>query len=139
MREGVGPARPMLPERQRTANHVDQCDRVDRNEMSSCRSSSTCSRTLFFPFGRPHGGSTNASFFVIFGICAGLLLLSTVASAAEQDGDRLGNFVYFCFSLLFSVFLNWYGHHDIRAVVSTIKASVNRPGSHPISKLNLYI
>ena len=92
MRGGVGPARPMLPERQRTANHVDQCDRVDRNEMS-CPSSSCFSR------GRRDGGSsTFFFFFVIYGICAGLLLLATVASAADEDGDRLGKkFLLFSF------------------------------------------
>jgi hypothetical protein len=83
MRGGVGPAaRPMLqPEPKRTANHVDQCDRVDRNEMSSKSSSSSrCFSTMF----------------VIYGICAGLLLLSTsvhsATTIAEEDGDRLGNF-----------------------------------------------
>lgn len=86
MRGGVGPARPMLQsERQRTANHVDQCDRLDHNEMSSltCRSSSWC------------------FVFVIYGICAGLLLLSTstVATAAEVDGDRLGKQNYYFFFL----------------------------------------
>ena len=80
MRGGVGPAaRPMLqPEPERTANHVDQCARVDRNEMSS-KSSTWCF----------------SSTFVIYGICAGLLLLSPVTSAttvAEEDGDRLGKF-----------------------------------------------
>jgi hypothetical protein len=86
MRGGVGPAaaRPMLqPEPRRTANHVDQCDRVDRHEMSSKSSSNSTStfRCLF------------SSMFVIYGICAGLLLLSPVTSAtttAEEEGDRLG-------------------------------------------------
>ena len=82
MRERVGPARPMLSDRQRTANHVDQCDRLDRNEMSCRLSSTSC------PSSR--GRRDGAPLFVIFGICAGLLLLSNVTSAAEQEGDRLG-------------------------------------------------
>jgi hypothetical protein len=61
---------------------------VTTNEMSSKSSSSSrCFSTMF----------------VMYGICAGLLLLSTSVNSAtniaEEDGDRLGN--CHCFVFLF--------------------------------------